>query len=127
MGRSQRLLSLLDNGKTPILLDPRRSIFVRREAICFLDETTQAGDPDLVGPPLLEDLVRRVVHWAAPSPAKSLLNLSVRSRGGQLRGDPRSPRHRRPWRDQEGQERSCGSGAHQRTLNPARRLGLIAV
>jgi hypothetical protein len=62
MGRSQRLLSLLDDGKTPILLDPRRSIFVGRKAVCFLDETTEARDPDLVGLTLLEDLVRRVVH-----------------------------------------------------------------
>jgi hypothetical protein len=65
-GRSHWLLLLSIGRNASILRNPRRSVSVGREAVCFLDKFAKACDPDFVDLSVLEDLVRRVAHWLAP-------------------------------------------------------------
>jgi len=51
-----------DRPKTLSLRNPRRSVSVGREAVCFLHKFAKACDPDFVSVPVLEYLVYCIVH-----------------------------------------------------------------
>jgi hypothetical protein len=61
--RRYRLLLLgSDRPKSLSLRNPRRSVSVGQEAVCFLHKFAKACDPDFVSVPVLEYLVYCVVH-----------------------------------------------------------------
>jgi len=51
-----------DRPKTLSLRNPRRSVSVGREPVCFLGKFAKACDPDFVSVPVLEYLVCCVIH-----------------------------------------------------------------
>jgi hypothetical protein len=51
-----------DRLKTLSLRNPRRSVSVGREAVCFLGKFAKACDPDFVSVPVLEYLMYCVIH-----------------------------------------------------------------
>jgi hypothetical protein len=83
---------LLYDGNASILRNPRRSVSVGREAVCFSGKFAKACDPDFVSLPVLEDLVRRVTHVAPLSVSGGLISSPNPNSRQPLRTDRRIDR-----------------------------------